>query len=157
MVQMIPDDELKQFEKVQWAPMVDFLFIVIIVFATIAITRNVVHDRELRLAKALGKKESTLTMERQTSHIVNLSINHLGKYKWLSESNELFFENAKQLSERLILLKNQKKLPTQANRVKILLHIDKTAPWQPIADVIFAVRDAGYDVHPVYQSSGSRL
>lgn len=154
---MIPDEQLKQFEKVQWAPMVDFLFIVIIVFATIAITRNVVHDRELRLAKALGKKESALSIEKPSSHVVNLSINHLGKYKWLTESNEICLESAKQLGERLILLRNQKQLPSQARRVKILLHIDKTAPWQPIADAIFAVREAGYDVHPVYQSSGNRL
>lgn len=156
-MKMIPDEELKTFEKVQWAPMVDFLFIVIIVFATIAITRNVVTDRELRLASALKKDQHAEKMPSNTSQIVNLSINHKGEYKWLSESKEIYFESAKQVGERLLALKNQHELPAQAKQVKILLHIDKTAPWQPIADVIFAVRESGYDVHPVYQSSRRRL
>lgn len=150
---MIPEDELKHFEKGGWAPMVDFLFVIIIVFATIAITRNVVQDRELRLAQPLQQQKTTHQVQHNAVHVINLSINHLGRYKWLSNSNEIVFDSAKQLGERLISLRNQHRLPTQTDRVKILLYIDKTAPWQPIADAIFAVREAGYDVHPVYQSA----
>ena len=154
---MIPDDQLKQFEKVQWAPMVDFLFIVVIVFATIAITRNVVQDSALQLVRALPEKESTTAPHHKSSHLVNLSINHLGKYKWLSENGEIFLDNAKAVGTTIASLKKQGVLPAQPHQVKILLHIDKSAPWQPIADVIFAVCEAGYDIHPVYQSSNKGL
>jgi hypothetical protein len=42
-------------------------------------------------------------------------------------------------------------LPLEKEHVKVLLHIDKDARWEPIAEAIFAVREAGFQVNPVYE------
>jgi len=34
---------------------------------------------------------------------------------------------------------------------KVLLHIDKNAKWEPVAQAIFALREQGFPVHPVYE------
>ena len=42
-------------------------------------------------------------------------------------------------------------LAQDKNKTEVLLHIDRKAPWEPIAKVIFAVRELGFSVHPVYE------
>ncbi len=155
MIEMVPDEELKRFEKIQWAPMVDFLFIIVIVFATLAALRTMVMDKELSLAEALPQKESASSAAPYATTAMHLSINHLGKYKWLSGNSELILSNPHALAQTLAYLKKQGVLPCPG-KMTILLHIDKSAPWQPVADAIFTVREAGYDIRPVYQTSRGR-
>jgi hypothetical protein len=42
-------------------------------------------------------------------------------------------------------------LPEDKSRTEVLMHIDKQAPWESIASAIFAVREAGFSAHPVYE------
>jgi hypothetical protein len=43
-------------------------------------------------------------------------------------------------------------LPQDKARTEILLHIDKRAPWEPIAQAIFAIRELGFSARPVYDA-----
>jgi biopolymer transport protein ExbD len=42
-------------------------------------------------------------------------------------------------------------LPQNKDKTEIFLHIDSEAPWKAIAEVIFAVRELGFNAHPVYE------
>ena len=42
-------------------------------------------------------------------------------------------------------------LPQDRKETEILLHIDKAAPWEPIAELIFGVREIGFNAKPVYE------
>jgi biopolymer transport protein ExbD len=46
-------------------------------------------------------------------------------------------------------------LPADKSKTQILLHVDKKAPWEKIAKLIFAVREIGFEAHPVYQPDNS--
>ncbi|HAZ15178.1 MAG TPA: hypothetical protein DCY54_00805 [Parachlamydiales bacterium] len=151
MMQFIPEEELSCFEKVPWAPMVDFLFIILTVFATITVTRTVLFDQEVRLVNiATGRADSPPASEK-TSSFINLSINATGNYKWLCESKEILLDTARAIHGKLLQEEGEGRL--KRGHTKVLLHIDKKAPWQPIAEAIVAVREAGFTIHPVYREN----
>lgn len=152
MIKLIPDEEMRRFEKVQWAPMVDLLFIIVIVLATLAITRTTLHNTDVSLVRLPSKEQRHLANAHSGAHIVNLSVNASGKYHLLLGTVDILFETPQHLQAKL--LEQQKKgiLPKSNHRIKVFLHIDKTAPWQPIAEVILSLRGAGFAVNPVYQA-----
>ena len=47
---MIPEDELAPTPKINFAPMVDFLFLTLTVFAVLAISRSPLFDSRIELA-----------------------------------------------------------------------------------------------------------
>ena len=36
-------------------------------------------------------------------------------------------------------------------KTEVLLHIDKQAPWESISQLIFAIKEMGFNAHPVYE------
>ena len=46
-------------------------------------------------------------------------------------------------------------LPQDRSQTEILLHIDKSAPWEPVAQAIFGVREVGFSARPIYEPSGN--
>ncbi|HUD01420.1 MAG TPA: biopolymer transporter ExbD, partial [Rhabdochlamydiaceae bacterium] len=80
---LIPEDEFKRSSSINLAPMVDFLFLVIAVFATMAITRAALYDNEVNLVKIAPEKETSPSAVEKPS-LVNISITEEGKYKWLT-------------------------------------------------------------------------
>ena len=43
-------------------------------------------------------------------------------------------------------------LPQDNTKTKILLHIDKNAPWDPIARLIYAIKEIGFEANPIYKT-----
>ncbi len=147
---IIPDEELKSGGGFNLAPMVDFLFLVVAVFATLAVTRAALFDSEIQLVKVQPASQESSTLGHQDSFIVNLSVNDSGQYKWITEFNEYLINSVDEIQKEL---RNQQALgllPRDHTQTKVLLHIDKKAQWEPIAQAIFAVRQAGFEIHPVY-------
>jgi len=147
---IIPDEELKRYGSINLAPMVDFLFLVIAVFATLAITRTALFDSEVNLVKVHPSQENSVQKGYNESYIVNLSVTTEGRYKWITEFNEYLIDSVSGIQQELIKQQNLGLLPKETEKTKVLLHIDKDAKWEPIAQVIFAVRKVGFDIHPVY-------
>lgn len=145
---LIPDEELKRYNHLNLAPMIDFLFLIVAVFAVIAVTRASLFDREINLVKVQTKTDSSLMQDLYTVH---LSINSKGEYKWITEFNEYLI--ACPLDVQSELKKQQKLglLPKDTLKTQVLLHIDKQAMWEPIVQLIFAVKQAGFQIHPVYE------
>lgn len=146
---LIPEEELKRYNHLNLAPMIDFLFLIVAVFAVIAVTRASLFDREINLVKVQTKVDASTPQDRYTVH---LSINNKGEYKWITEFNEYLISCP--LDVQLELKKQQELglLPKDALKTQVLLHIDKQAMWEPIVQLIFAVKQAGFQIHPVYES-----
>ncbi|MBS0653393.1 MAG: biopolymer transporter ExbD [Verrucomicrobia bacterium] len=147
---IIPEEEIKSYGSLNLAPMVDFLFLVVAVFATLAVTRAALYDNEIKLVKIHPASEDTSAIGQNDSYIVNLSVNEKGEYKWITEFNEYLIPTIGGVQQELQKQQTLGLIPKDTSKTKVLLHIDKSAQWEPIAQVIFAVRHAGFDIHPVY-------
>ena len=153
---LIPEEEFKRSSTINLAPMVDFLFLVIAVFATMAITRAALYDNEVNLVKISPEKEALSARPSRPSgaekpYLVNVSITEDGKYKWLTEVSEFIMENPASIKKELLKQQQLGLIPEESSQTKILLHIDRNAKWEPIAQAIFTLREAGFHIHPVYE------
>lgn len=149
---LIPSEELRRQGTVNLAPMVDFLFLVVAVFATFALTRAALFDGELQLVQvsSSASQKNTLIPHSQEDYIVNLSVTSDGHYKWVAEMNEYLMDNVAAIEQELERQQDLGLLPKEKSQTRVLLHIDKNAKWEPIAQLILAVREAGYTINPVY-------
>lgn len=152
-MRIIPDQEEKKLEKVNLAPMVDVLFLVVAIFAVLAISRASLYDTEMSLVKLKPESEHTPSAMQSDHYLVNLSVTEDGKYKWLTEVNEYYLQNLAALQHELIKQRELGIIPADPEHTKILLHIDRKAEWEPISKMIFAVREAGFNIYPVYEST----
>ena len=150
---MIPEEELRRHSSLNLAPMVDFLFLVLAVFAALAMTRAALYDSEVSLVKVRVAERQSPHPGQNDFYTVNLSVTDEGKYKWLTEESEFLMDGIPAIQQELISQQDLGLLPKEKNKTKVLLHIDKRAEWAPIADLIFAIRDAGFTIHPVYEPS----
>lgn len=147
---LIPDEELKSFGSLNLAPMVDFLFLVVAVFATLAVTKAALFDRRVELVKVGASAENATLLGQTDTYIVNLSVNDSGEYKWITEFNEYLMNGTAGIQNELKRQQQLGLLPQETLKTKVLLHIDKEATWQHISGAIFAVRQLGFEIHPVY-------
>jgi biopolymer transport protein ExbD len=146
---LIPDEELKTKGFFNLTPMVDFLFLVIALFATLAFTRTALFDAELDLAKI---KESSPTSSHQKDvHVINLCIGKTGQYKWITEFNEYSMDGVPAILQELSKQQDLGLLSADKTKTKILLHIDKQTEWDPVAQLVYSLKKTGYFAHPVYE------
>jgi len=153
MSSMIPDEELRKSGSFNLAPMVDFLFLLLAVFATLAVTRAALFDSEVNLVKTRSLESQSPFSAQNDFYTVNLSVTEEGHYKWLTENSEFLMESVATIQQELLRQQELGLLPKEKEKTKVLLHIDRHAEWAPISQVIFAVRDAGFSIHPVYDPS----
>lgn len=146
---LIPDEELRKTASFNLAPMVDFLFVIVTIFATMSITRAVLYDTEINLVKVSSEKKSVEKMNQP--YVVNIGVTEEGKYKWITEVSEFLMGTTQSIQKELQKQQQIGLLPSDPTQTRILLHIDKNARWEPVADMIFALREQGFNVHPVYQ------
>lgn len=149
---LIPDEELKKTSSLNLAPMVDFLFVIVAVFATMSITRAILYDTEVNLVKVNSEKKS---LAADQPYVINIGVTEEGKYKWITEASEFLMGSTENIQKELQKQQQIGLIPQEPERTKILLHIDRNARWEPVATVIFALREQGFPVHPVYQPDSS--
>lgn len=154
-MELIPHDEMKPAQSFNFAPMIDFLFLMLSLFATLAISRASLYDSEIELASLKPESHAAPLRSGQIQQI-NLSINAEGRYKWLTEFQEYPIENLAALQEELARQYQIGALPKDKSKTEILLHIDKKAPWGPVVEAIFGVRELGFRAHPVYEEADSK-
>ncbi len=145
---LIPEEELKKAASLNLAPMVDFLFVIVAVFATMSITRAVLYDTQVNLVKVNSEKKTSFT---EQPFVVNIGITEDGKYKWITEVNEFIMGTTGSIQKELQKQQQLGLISKNPEHTKILLHIDKNAKWEPVAQAIFALREQGFPVHPVYE------
>lgn len=146
----IPEDELRPKLGINFAPMIDFLFLMVVFFACLAISRITTKDTHIDLVKINEEKMDTALNADYDYKMVNISIDEEGQYKWVTEIRDYPMENAQEIAQELQSQYNKGLLPENKLKTQILLKIDKKARWDPILQAIFAIRDAGFEVRPVY-------
>jgi biopolymer transport protein ExbD len=150
----LPEEELRSKGSFSLAPMIDFLFLLLLFFASLAITRNTTKNTSIELVEILPETTSTTAQTDNTSlKIVQLAIDHHGLYKWSLGTHVYDIDSAQALTEELLQQYQKGFLPEDKAQTQILLSIDKSAQWDSILQAIFAIREAGFDVYPVYQPS----
>ncbi len=144
-------EELKGGTNFNFAPMIDFLFLMLALFATLAMSRASLFDSELTLVEIKQGDENQTLRSKNDQQQINLSIAANGSYKWLTEFEGYPMEDTLALQKELMRQVEIGVLPQDKGKIEVLLHIDQKAPWKPIAEVIFAVRELGFNAHPVYE------
>lgn len=149
---LIPHDEIKPISGINYAPMIDFLFLMLALFATLAISKASLYDTEIHLAEVKSPSQSDTMQTKKEIQQINISIMANGQFKWLTEFQEYPMTRIEEIQEELARQYQIGALAQDKSQTEILLHIDKQAPWDPIAKTIFAIRELGFSVHPVYTS-----
>lgn len=150
-MELIPHDELKPAHNFNFAPMIDFLFLMLSLFATLAISRAALYDAEVELVELKPEKGAASLRAKEIQQI-NLSITSSGGYKWMTEFQEYPMETVQAIQEELARQYQIGALPEDKTKTEVLLHIDRKAPWDPIAKAIFAIREIGFSARPVYDA-----
>lgn len=150
-MELIPHDEIRPGYHFNFAPMIDFLFLMLALFATLAISRAALYDSDISLAELSPEKEKGPMHPKKEIQQLHLSIGQGGAYKWLTEFQEYPMKDVGMIQEELFRQYQIGALAKDKSKTEILLHIDKNAPWESIARAIFGIRELGFDAHPVYE------
>ncbi|MFN0065575.1 MAG: ExbD/TolR family protein [Chlamydiales bacterium] len=145
----VPYDELKEQGGLTLAPMIDFLFLMMALFASLAVSRIVMRDTEIELVQLHG--ETTSPALKQEFKIINISVLRDGSYKWVTEIRDHAMSTPEEIANELTSQYAKGLLPEDRLRTQILLKIDREAQWEPILKVLLAIREAGFEVRPVYE------
>lgn len=151
-MELIPHDEIKLSNQWNFAPMIDFLFLMLALFATLAISRAALYDTDIELTQ-LKKESKSLPSQSKQLHQIHLSINQEGTYHWMTELQKYPMSTPQAIQEELAKQHQMNILPENKEETEILLHIDQKAPWDAVVKVIFAIREIGFEARPVYDAS----
>lgn len=148
----IPDEELKERTGLTLAPMIDFLFLMLAVFASLAVSRIVMRDTDLELVRSKVESPSPLSNPRDYK-LIHVTIAEDGSYKWVTEIRDYPLETPQAIAQELTQQYQRGLLPEDKLKTQVLLKIDREAHWEPILQAILAIREAGFEVRPIYEPS----
>ncbi len=147
----LPDEELKERTGLALAPMIDFLFLMLAVFASLAVSRVVIRDTDVELVRS--KTESSSFHDPCDLKLVHITISEGGGYKWVTEIRDYMLDSPEAIAHELLEQHERGLLPEEKLKTQVLLKIDRMARWEPILHAILAIREAGFEVRPVYEPS----
>lgn len=145
----VPVDELKDRGGLTFAPMIDFLFLMLAFFACLAVTRVALNDTEISLVQTKSQLPSTITP--RDHKLIHISVLENGDYKWMTEIRDHPMQSAKEISLELQKQYEKGLLPEDKLKTKILLRIDKNARWEPVLKALVAIHEAGFEARPIYE------
>jgi biopolymer transport protein ExbD len=148
---LIPHDELKPSNSFNFAPMIDFLFLMLSLFATLALSKTALFDTDIELAHLKPNPGDKSLQAIKDMQQINISIDGSGSYKWVTEFQEHAMETVESIQQELAHQYQIGALSKDKEKTEVLLHIDQNAPWGGIANLIFAIKEIGFSVHPVYE------
>ncbi|MFA5250148.1 MAG: biopolymer transporter ExbD [Parachlamydiales bacterium] len=151
MSHLIEEEQLGSSLKMNLAPMLDFLFLMLSFFATLAITRATLFDTKLDLVRLKKESHAATVYNKEGIYQINLSVDQNGLYKWITEIQDYPMGTLNQIQNELIHQYNIGLLPKNKAQTEILLHIDKQATWEAVSKLIFTIRQVGFEAKPIYK------
>lgn len=148
-MELIPHEEIRPSQNFNFAPMIDFLFLMLALFATLAISRATLFDTQVTLAEHAGSDPNPLSPHPQ-DHQIHISIHDDGSYQWLTEFGEYPMPAVSSIQEELVKQSQMGALPKEKEKTQILLHIDKQAPWESVVQLLLGIGEVGFIAHPLY-------
>ena len=150
----IPEENLRPQMNFNFAPMIDFLFLMLAFFATLAVSRASLYDTRLTLVKVHTEAaDHRLVPNPGEVHNVNLGINDRGEYMWITEINDYPMVAVEAIQNELLYQYQLGVLPFEKEQTRVLLHIDKNAPWEPIARLVYGIQEIGFDARPIFEKA----
>lgn len=146
----VPEKELTEQGGITLAPMIDFLFLMLAVFASLAVTRMALKDTEIDLVKSKRELPASTASVRDIK-LINITVSEEGNYKWVTEIRDHTMNSPQEIADELIRQYQRGLLPEDKLKTQVLLRIDKNARWEPILQVLLSVREAGFEIRPVYE------
>ncbi len=150
----LPEEDLKARVSLNLAPMIDFLFLMLVFFASLAISRVMTLDTEIDLAKVqsvASPDQRKRSEEQRPQKVVSLSISQGGEYRWIAQARDYEISSAEGVARELQLQHQRGLLPRDKSRTQVFVKIDRNAKWQAIVDLLFWVRRAGFQIFPLYE------
>ena len=147
----LPEEHLQPQSRMNLAPMIDFLFLMLMFFATLAVTRVTTKDTEIDLVAIQPESHTAIASGTTDLTIVNLSITGDGEYRWVTDLRDHHLNNADEIQEELLRQYQKGFLPMDKSKTQVLLKIDREAQWEPILQALFAIRRAGFEARPLYE------
>src|SRR3989338_9119211 len=98
---LIDQDKLKSRPHFNFAPMIDFLFLMLAFFATLAVSRASLYDTKLNLVQLKTEEGSIPIKKTEDAHQINLSITESGEYKWVTEIQTYPMESLSRIKKEL--------------------------------------------------------
>lgn len=137
---------LKQERPLNLAPCIDFLFILLVIFATAAISREVIRSHQVELAQVEGSSSSKQSPNHQA---LIISINSAGNYIWNGQLKDYPMPTIQAVVRELKVRKKSSALKNQLPPV--YLRIDAIAPWEKIATLLTAIEQEGFEAYPLLE------
>lgn len=153
----IQEDDIKGEGRGTLAPMIDFLFLMLVFFASLAVSRVTTKDTEINLVKAKEENAPSVAQSDEEYKIINITITESGKYKWVTDIRDYEMLSTIAITNELIQQYERGLLPIDKFKTQVLLKIDKRAQWEPILKAIFAIRDIGFEVRPIYEPEDEEI
>lgn len=148
---LIPHDDLKPVSGFNFAPMIDFLFLMLSLFATLALSRVALYDSNIQLASLTPTEYDRPVEPSPRMQQINISIDAAGNYKWITEFQEHPMSDVAAIQAEISRQYRMGALSQDKEKTEVLLHIDQKTAWKPIADAIFGVRELGFAAYPVFE------
>ena len=146
----IPEEKSTQRGGMTMTPMIDFLFLMLAFFACLAVSRVTVRDTDINLVNVKAEPSAMVTRDAADTKVVKLNVSADNKYTWVTEIRDYDMNTTADVAKELALQYERGVLPADKNMTKVLLKIDEKAQWNAIMKLIFAVREQGFEVRPVY-------
>lgn len=148
----LPEEDLKARVSLNLAPMIDFLFLMLVFFASLAISRVMTLETDVDLATvqsgaSLGR-ESGASRPKQ---VISLSISSDGKYSWISQNQPLPMSSADEVIRNLQQKHRHGQSPEDRSKTEVFVKIDQNTRWQPIITLLSAVKRSGFPIYALYQ------
>jgi biopolymer transport protein ExbD len=137
--------------------MIDFLFLMLAFFATLAVTRTALYDTQLEMVQLQKAPSASPLYPQDPLYQIHLSVSREGLYKWITEIHDYPLETVDKLQKELVHQYETGLLPLDKSQTQVLLHIDKNAPWEAVAKLIFSIREIGFEANPVYTAKDDPL
>lgn len=154
-MELIPYDELKTSQNFNFAPMIDFLFLMLALFATLAISKATLFDQKVELVEHYDSQKTHQALKDRNENHLHISIRENGSYVWLTEFGEYPMNTVTEIQEELSRQYQLGILPKEKAKTVILLHVDKKAPWEAVLQLILKSSEIGFQSRPVYSASSA--
>jgi biopolymer transport protein ExbD len=152
----VPENELKERSGLTFAPMIDFLFLMLAFFASLAVTNVSIGQTDINLVQTKAEHSPGPSCRGDGTKVIHISILGNGEYKWVTGLKEYPMKTPTEIACELSKQHQKGLLPEDKMQTKVLLRIDKEAKWEPILNAMVAIRECGFEVHPVFQETKKR-
>ncbi len=146
---LIPEKYRQTNLSFHFTPLIDFLFIIVAVFALFITTKKNLYQTQVNLIK---HDASIKNFKDKKSSVLNLGISASGLYQFLDREKPQTLETIQMVKQALFHQIEQGNFPSDPRENHIFLHIDQKAEWSVIGTLLLALHQEGFIVYPIYEN-----